>query len=189
MPNQKVMLKLEDWGKFPLVTPVVIVTTTSKEGIPNAALKSWLMTIGGKPPLILFACSMDHDTAKNIVETKEFVVNVANNDIAQKALITMKSFPPEVNEIEEARLNSIPSKKVKPPSIKECIAHAECVLEETRKYEIGIYGNLFVGRVVYASLNQEILAAKDEEKYDLLDQMMAFDVNGNLRPDKKRKLG
>ena len=63
MPNRKVMSKLEDWDKFPSITPMVIVNTISKEDIPNAALNSWLITIGGKPPLILFACSRNHDTA------------------------------------------------------------------------------------------------------------------------------
>ncbi len=63
MANRKVMSKLEDWDKFPSITQMVIVNTISKEDIPNAALNSWLIPIGGKPPLILFACSRDHDTA------------------------------------------------------------------------------------------------------------------------------
>jgi flavin reductase (DIM6/NTAB) family NADH-FMN oxidoreductase RutF len=185
--GDKVGLKLENWGQFPLITPLVIITTLSKEGIPNAAIKSWVMTVSGKPPLIIFSCSMEHDTAKNVMETKEFVVNVPNNDIAEKALITAKPFPRNVNEIEKAGLTAIPSKMVKPPSIKECIAHAECVLEEVKRFPIGKYGNLFIGKVVYASINKEILEVDQQEKYQFLDQMMSYDVNGKLRPDKIRR--
>jgi len=194
--NEKAELKLEDWGRFPLVTPIVIITTVSREGIPNAAIKSWVMTIGGSPPLILFSCNMEHDTAKNVLETREFVVNIPNNDIAEKALITADSFPRNVNEIEKAGLTAIPSKRVKPPGIKECIAHAECVLEEVKRFAIGEYvspndrgkyGNLFIGRVVHASVKKEILEADETGKYEFLDQMMTYDVDGNLRPDKKRR--
>jgi flavin reductase (DIM6/NTAB) family NADH-FMN oxidoreductase RutF len=154
------------------------------------------MTIGGSPPLILFSCNMEHDTAKNVLETREFVLNIPNNDIAEKALITAESFPRNVNEIEKAGLTAIPSKKVKPPSIKECIAHAECVLEEVKKFAIGEYvspndrgkyGNLFIGRVVHASVKKEILETDETGKYKFLDQMMTYDVDGNLRPDKKRR--
>jgi flavin reductase (DIM6/NTAB) family NADH-FMN oxidoreductase RutF len=193
--EEKVELTPEKWGNFPLVTPIVIITTVSKEGIPNAAIKSWVMTVGGSPPLIVFSCSMKHDTAKNLLETREFVLNVPNNDIAEKALITAESFPRNVNEIEKAGLTAFPSKKVKPPSIKECIAHAECVLEEVKTLpigdygEIGNYGNLFIGKVVYASVNRELLEASEREKYKLLDQMMTYDVDGQLRPDKIRRKG
>jgi flavin reductase (DIM6/NTAB) family NADH-FMN oxidoreductase RutF len=185
--KDKIELKLENWGQFPLITPLVIITTVSKEGIPNAAIKSWIMTVGGTTPLIIFSCSMKHDTAKNVIETKEFVVNIPNNDIAEKALITAKPFPRNVNEIEKAGLTAIPSKMVKPPSIKECIAHAECLLEEVKHFPTGEYGNLFIGKVVYASVNRELLAESEERKYQLLDQMMAYNVNGRLRPDKIRR--
>jgi flavin reductase (DIM6/NTAB) family NADH-FMN oxidoreductase RutF len=185
--ESKVELKLENWGQFPLITPLVIITTISKEGIPNAAIKSWVMTVGGTPPLIIFSCSMQHDTARNVIGTKEFVVNVPNNDIAEKALITAKPFPRNVNEIEKAGLTAIPSKMVKPPSIEECIAHAECTLKEVKQFPIGEYGNLFIGKVVYASVNRQILEESEEGKYKLLDQMMAYDVNGRLRPDKIRR--
>lgn len=187
--GDKVELQLEKFGEFPLVTPVVIVTTVNEEGIPNAAIKSWMMPIGGNPNLIIFACSLKHDTARNILETKEFVVNIPNNDIAEQALKDIVAVPPGSDEIREAGLTPIPSVKVKPPRIAECIAHAECKFEELRKYDIGEYGNLFVGRVVHLSVNSDLIEAPDERKYKLLDQMLSYCVDGTLRPDKKRRAG
>lgn len=181
----KIELEPKKWGKFPLITPVVIVTTINREGTPNAAIKSWLMPIGGEPNLIMFACNMRHHTAQNILETREFVVNIPNNDIAKKTLITAEDYPSGIDEIKEAGLTAIPSVKVKPPSIAECIAHIECVFREHINFEIGKWGNLLVGEVVYSRINKEIIETPKKERYKLLDQMFSYCIDGTMRPDKE----
>jgi len=185
--KEKIELEPRSWGKFPLITPVVIITTINKEDIPNAAIKSWLMPIEGNPCLIMFACSMQHHTAKNILATKEFVVNIPNNNMAKKALITAEDYPEGIDEIKEAQLTPIPSVKVRPPSIAECIAHIECVFRECIKFEIGVWGNLFIGEVVYSRINREIIETPEKERYKLLDQMFSYCIDGTMRPDKEKQ--
>lgn len=189
MPKGKIPIELEelaDWGEFPLVTPVVIVTTVDGDGNPNAAIKSWLMPATNHPPMLIFSCRLGHHTAANIMENREFVVNIPRNEIAAQARKTIDPHPPGTHEIEGAGLTAIPSKRVKPASIEECIAHLECTLVGHMKYGEDI---LFLGEVLHASVGKEIWEASTERKYELLDLMMSWFVNGTLRPEKRKGKG
>jgi len=141
---------------FVLPQPITIVTTIDRNGRVNAALKSWVMYCS--PSDIMFGCNTEHDTAKNILETREFVVNIPSRDIFKQTVITAVRYPRGVNELEEAGLTAIPSSKVKPPRIEECKAHAECKLMWHKRLE----GNaiVFIGRVVALSVDENIFDVK-----------------------------
>jgi len=90
-----------------IVRPIVIITTVSGQGIPNAALKTNFM-VSSSLKEIAFACPKKHDTARNILETKEFVVNLPSEKIVKEALTTAVSFPHDVNELEKSRADRHP---------------------------------------------------------------------------------
>lgn len=154
---------------FVLPQPIVIVTTVDGGGRVNAALKSWVMYCS--PHDIMLGCNLDHDTAKNILETGEFVVNMPGREILDQTLVTAARYPKGVNEIEEAGLTAIPSSKVRPPRVGECKAHAEC--KEVWHRSLGDGAIVFVGRVVALSVDEDVV---DEEKMCLktrdLSQML-----------------
>jgi len=154
-----------DWkrDKSLIIRPIVVITTMSKRGIPNAAIKTNFM-VSSSLREVAFACSKEHDTAKNILETKEFVVNVPSEEIVKETFVTAISFPHDVNELEKAGLTAIPSEKVKPPRIKECKAHFECVLKWHKE-------DIFVGRVVAASADDDVLKGNIIERQKNLRQM------------------
>jgi len=154
-----------DWkrDRSLIVRPIVIITTMSGRGIPNAALKTNFM-VSSSLREVAFACPKKHDTAKNILETKEFVVNVPSEEIVKETFVTAISFPHDVNELEKAGLTAIPSEKVKPPRIKECKAHFECILKWHRE-------DIFVGRVVAASADDDVLEGSVVESQKNLSQM------------------
>lgn len=89
------------------------------------------------------------------------MVNIPTEDIAGKilkaALITVNPCLPGVNEIEKAGLTPIPSEKVKPPRIKECVAHYECVLDWYREA-------LIVGKTVAVSVDESLIGGRDSRK-------------------------
>jgi Conserved protein/domain typically associated with flavoprotein oxygenases, DIM6/NTAB family len=66
------------------------------------------------------------DTAQNIRNTHEFVINVVNEDIAAPMNICAIDFPPGVNELEKAGLTTVASFAVKAPRIAEAPAALEC---------------------------------------------------------------
>ncbi|MDY6965914.1 MAG: flavin reductase family protein [Halobacteriota archaeon] len=114
-----------------LVRQVVVVSTISKNSIPNAAPFSFNSPISFNPPLYGFSCNPKHHTWKNIKETGEFVVNVVGSDFGE--LMEVLEFPHdyEVNEIEKAGLTEVKSEKVTPPRIKEANAWIECKLYDS----------------------------------------------------------
>jgi len=67
--------QVKDWKRdmSMIVRPIVIITTISKEGVPNAALKTNFMIVSSLEE-VAFTCPPEHDTHRNIVETGEFVV-------------------------------------------------------------------------------------------------------------------
>ncbi len=113
-----------------LVRPVVVITTISERGIPNAAPFSANSLVSFEPPLYGFSCSPAHDTWKNIRENGEFVVNIAGKDLGELMHVLEIDYPYEDNEIEHAGLREENAKAVNPPRIKEAIAWIECKLEK-----------------------------------------------------------
>lgn len=145
---------------FILPQPITIVTTLDAEGRVNAALKSWVMYCS--PRDIIIGCNVNHDTAKNILETKEFVVNIPHRDLLRQTLVTAVAYPRGVNKLEKAGLTPIPSMAVRPPRVKECKAHAECKLLWHKK--LGDGAIILVGRVVALSVDEDVF---DSEKNHL----------------------
>ena len=124
--------------------PAVLITTRDSEGNANAAPFSYVMPVSGEPPIIAFAAAPKRDTLANILETNEFVVNIPPKELVEQLWLCSKNFPKEVNEIEKAGLTEKPSQMVKAPSIEECAAWIECMLEyhEQLGDHIVVYGRV-----------------------------------------------
>lgn len=163
-----------------IVRPIVVISTVSKEGIPNAALKTNLMVVSALGE-VAFCCFPEHDTHKNIIETGEFVVNLPSEEILEKIMVTAVDFPHNVNEIEKAGLTAIPSEKVKPPRIKECKFHMECKLKWRRD-------NIIVGEVVAASADEDLIHCSVEERQKRLGQMVLVGAGMYSRIEGVREL-
>src|SRR5438105_6159478 len=105
-----------------LVTPrpIAWVTSLSRDGKLNAAPFSFFNAFGGNPPIIGFAPGdrndgQPKDTARNIRETHEFVVNLVDEALAEAMNKTAASLPYGTNELEVAGLTTCPSTSIKPP--------------------------------------------------------------------------
>ncbi len=85
------------------------------------------------------------DTARNIRQRGEFVVNVVTEDLMDAMTVTAIDFPAGVSEIEEAGLHTVASRVVGVPRIAEAHAALECV--ELQTIEIG-RSRIVLGRVV-----------------------------------------
>lgn len=59
-----------------LVPVPTIITTLSKDGIPNASTLSYMTAIHWKPPSILMSIDSKHKTTHNLFENSKFTVNV-----------------------------------------------------------------------------------------------------------------
>ena len=131
---------------YPLLTglvaprPIALITSLGSDGRLNAAPFSAYNYLCTNPPIVGIGVAARNaggdelkDTARNIQQTGEFVVNVVTEDIAQKMNICGIEFPPEVSELEMAGFTTEPSLTVKVPRLKEAHAALECRLYQAIK--------------------------------------------------------
>ena len=122
--------------------PIALVTTLSPNRLLNAAPFSSFNYLCINPPILGLGVAAKSftdgkieikDTARNIEQTGEFVVNVVTEDIAEKMNICGVDFPSEMSEPEIAGFTTEPSLVVKVPRLKESHAAFECKLYDTLK--------------------------------------------------------
>jgi flavin reductase (DIM6/NTAB) family NADH-FMN oxidoreductase RutF len=115
--------------------PIAFVTTQSKDGILNGAPFSYFNIVSSNPPMISLSIQRNSgrqkDTARNIIESKEFVVHIVDEQNVEKVNMTAASLPPEQSEIELAKLTPVDSVKISVPGVKEAKIRMECSLEHS----------------------------------------------------------
>ena len=154
------------WYTDMLVMPkfVTIVTTINKDGIVNAGSYSLgtPYNLVEKNPQILLGMRKASHSCKNVRETEEFVINLPSWELMDDVMKTAIAFPKGENELLHTNLTSIPSKKVKPPSIKECSQHIECRLDTIVELEAGMA--FVVGNIVDIVVDEELITVKRDER-------------------------
>jgi flavin reductase (DIM6/NTAB) family NADH-FMN oxidoreductase RutF len=111
--------------------PIAWVTTLSKEGVVNAAPYSFFNAMGHTPPTVAIGILADpekgwKDTARNILDTKEFVVNLVPEHLAEAMNQTCMNAPANVSEMEIAGLQSAASTHIATPRIADAPVSFEC---------------------------------------------------------------
>ncbi|RTZ70390.1 MAG: flavin reductase family protein [Aquificaceae bacterium] len=141
--------------------PIAWVTTVSKNGVVNLAPFSFYNGITSKPPLIMVSVGKrkdgtPKDTARNIRETGQFVVNLVTEEFLKPMVESGKDFPPEESEVEVLNLQTEPSLVVKPPRIKGVKASLECTVYKI--IEIGDTPmDLVIGKVEVFHFDKKLL--------------------------------
>ena len=131
-------------------------------------------------------------TAKNIVETGEFVLNYPGTGQVKDIVETSRYYEAGVNEIEHTDFTTMSSNHVKPPRIKECYQHVECRIIRTEKpseFQLNFiaevldisqdYGLYDLGRVERAKkVNAPAYLGVDEEQHHVFGEI------NNIRAEK-----
>jgi len=166
-----------------LVTPrpIALVTTLGRNGVVNAAPFSYFNMVCVNPAVLSIAVQRKDgqlkDTARNIFDSKEFVVNICSVDMAKQITIAGGDYPPEVSEIEMAKLSLQPSDRITAPRVAGSLGQMECVLSQIVPIGDG-KADLILGEVVRVHLNPEILDSKgriDVKKLDPLSRLAGAD--------------
>jgi flavin reductase (DIM6/NTAB) family NADH-FMN oxidoreductase RutF len=138
--------------------PIAFVTTLSKAGVLNGAPFSYFNIVSANPPMVSVSiqrsAGQQKDTARNILETKEFVIHIVDEDNVKKINETAASLPPDESEIDLAKLSPVPSTEVTVPGVKESKVRMECILEQS--LEIGDTTDLIIGRIVQYHIDEAI---------------------------------
>ncbi len=128
--------------------PIAWVVTQSLTGHVNAAPYSFFNAMGPNPATLVIGINADpqkgyKDSARNIFDTDEFVVNLVPFHLAEKMNLTAINAPAGVNELDHAGLTTEPSVHIKPPRIAESPVAFECVkhsIVETGPYQVIVIG-------------------------------------------------
>lgn len=131
--------------------------TTGDGKRQNVAPINWTMPLNNDPPLMLTVVEEGIYTEELLKASGEFVVNVVGEPLAEKALACGRCHGREINKFEKFGLVPLSSKKVKPPYLKESIAHIECQLIGQHPYD-GV--TIFVGKVLHAEVEEEYWSGK-----------------------------
>ncbi len=144
--------------------PVAWVTTLGRSGVANLAPFSYFNGVTSRPPMISLAVGsrkwdgdvIRKDTLRNIEDTKEFVVHVTTEALAEVANQSAAELPPDVSEIAALGLTAVPSTKVKPPRIRESPIALECVLHQVVMVGDPPLAGLVLGVVVLAHVEDSV---------------------------------
>lgn len=110
--------------------PIAWVVTQGAEGV-NAAPYSFFNAMGAAPPTVAIGLLADpergfKDTARNILDTGEFVVNLVPERLVEAMNVTAVNAPGGHNELDLAGLQTAPSQHIAPPRIAESPVAFEC---------------------------------------------------------------
>jgi len=147
---------------------LAMITTVDAEGRPNIASYGTCTRVNHKPVSIAFTTSLNKDTAKNVLATGQFTVNLPpfERGILEKVRICGLPFAPGVSEFDKAGLTPMPATVLRPPRIVECNRHFECEVEWTKEWTAE--GRLMVcGKLVAASCDADCV---DKDGYLLWEK-------------------
>ncbi|MBI2907227.1 MAG: flavin reductase family protein [Chloroflexi bacterium] len=142
--------------------PIAFVSTVGEKGCPNLAPFSFFTTLCARPPILGFSCGRrkgeKKDTLRNIELTRDFVVNIVTDDLAEAMNQSSAEFPYGVDEFKEVGLTAVPSDRVKSPRLFESPVNMECrlmqVLEFGKDPDISSF---IIGEVVFFHVRDELL--------------------------------
>lgn len=140
--------------------PIGWTSTLSMQGERNLAPFSFFNLVDSAPPMVMLAIGRRQgqlkDTLRNIMETNEFVVNIADEALAEALMLTSGEYGAEVDEAALARLELLPSARVRPPRVALAPAALEVIHTQTVPVRPGGY-MIVVGEVVYAHVREGLV--------------------------------
>ncbi len=116
--------------------PIALVSTISKDGIPNLTPFSFFNFFGANPPILVFSPMRRISNAEtkhslhNVEQVKEAVINVVNYTIVHQSSLASTDYPEEVNEFEKTGLTMLDSTLIKPKRVAESPVQFECKVND-----------------------------------------------------------
>lgn len=178
--------------------PIGWIASTDSLGRNNLAPYSFFNCFNYRPPIIGFASSGWKDSVRNIVESKEFVWNLATRSLAEQMNETSASLQHGEDEFERAGLTPLASQLVSAPRVAESPVHFECRLSQCIQLStasgsaldtwlvlgevvaIHIDESLLEGGIYQTAKARPVLRAGGPTAYYTIDESQRFDL---VRPD------
>lgn len=120
--------------------PIGFVSTISEDGSStNLSPFSYFQMVAHDPPIFIlgFAGSVEKakDTLKNLIDTRECVINIISEHFIEAANATSINAPYGTSEWSITGLHPAPSTTVRPSRVRESIFSIECQLMDFREFD------------------------------------------------------
>jgi len=122
------------------------------DGRPNVIVLGWVMPASGAPPMIAISVGHTRYSHECIRKCGEFVVVFPAVGQEEATMLCGTKSGRDVDKFNEAGLQAIQARKVKPPLVDGAVANFECRL--VGECEAGDH-TIFVGEVVAAHVNED----------------------------------
>jgi flavin reductase (DIM6/NTAB) family NADH-FMN oxidoreductase RutF len=176
-----------------LVTPRPIgwISTLSAKGELNLAPYSYFNAFSSNPPIVGFSSEGEKDSSTFAMETGEFVWSMATWDLRDQMNASAASLPRGHSEFAHAKLDTAPSRLVRPPRVAASPAAFECRVTEVVKLK-DVDGSdsgrrLVLGRVIGIHVDQRFvrqgridsaamrpIARGGYDEYSVVDQVFSM---------------
>ena len=116
--------------------PIALVSSLDQGNVRNLAPFSYFTACSSNPPVVVFCPimrptpPMAKDTLRNVINTREFVVNIVSEEFVRQMNATAAQVGPEVDEFELSGLTPVASDLIKPARVAESHIHMECRLRQ-----------------------------------------------------------
>ncbi|WOH54636.1 flavin reductase family protein [Bradyrhizobium sp. sBnM-33] len=140
--------------------PIAWVTSLSSGGVLNLAPFSAFTFVSPKPPMLAISVGRKggiyKDTAQNILNNEEYVVHIADSSLMTAVHESSTEHPPDVSEVEELRLSTLPGERIKVPRLAAAPIAMECRFRQCLEFG-ETRSRLIVGEVLVFHIRDSLL--------------------------------
>ncbi len=144
--------------------PIAWVSSIDEKGISNLAPFSFFNVCSANPPILGFCCGAKDEDAKtgafsvkdtlaNVKSTKQFVVNIVPENLAEPMVRTSDPLPASEDEFVYARLTAAASTRVLPPRVVGSPVAFECELFSVTPLGANAW---VMGRVIHVQIDERV---------------------------------
>ena len=146
--------------------PIAWVSSISNEGVPNLAPFSFFTMVSHYPPMVSISVGERErrmkDTAKNITDTKGYVIHTVVNGWEEKMNATSANFAPDEDEFSKGNLETVSSDFVDAFRIANAPVAMECEFDRIIDFGSEWVTHLVIGKILCWHVREDLII---EDKY------------------------
>ena len=153
--------------------PIAFVSTRDGDGRNNAAPFSFFSVFSAEPAIVILGIERRNsgplkDTVRVIRDTREFVVNLVSEEIAERMNVCAVDFPAGTDELAQSGLTAAASVVVQAPLIRESPVNMECRLMEELRFGDDGSRSIVLGEVLYFHIRDAAVNPRGHVDLDAL---------------------
>jgi len=129
-------MRIEPNKAYRLLSPrlVLLITTVNSKAGVNAMPVDFATPVSINPAIVMISLAPTRHSYQNIVDHKEFVINILGREYINQVLRCSTPYQNGVDKLLLSGLSWFSSERVDPPRVKEAKAWIECEMTEQKQH-------------------------------------------------------